>query len=134
MLVSSIYGTQPGSLTNSPIDILNHWQRPGDHAQFARYSTTSPNYTTSAEYSGLDLESSDISYSDGSYIRLRNLSLSYDLPHSWLQKTGVSGCRIYFRGENLFILTRYNGIDPETPGFGALPPAKTLTGGIQFSF
>jgi hypothetical protein len=38
---------------------------------------------------------------------------------------------MYLRAENLFVLTRYNGLDPEAPSFGSLPPAKTLTVGLK---
>lgn len=126
-LPSAIYSSIPGAIGNFSTVALNHWKKPGDKAEFARYTTQS---LASDSYFG----GSDGVYSNGSYVRLRNVSISYDLPIQWMAKAGVSACRIYARGENLFILTKYRGIDPDTPGFGAMPPAKIFTGGIQFSF
>ena len=50
---------------------------------------------------------------DGSFFRLRNVTLSYDLPASLLQKVSMSGARIYISGDNLLTLTRFSGMDPE---------------------
>jgi hypothetical protein len=91
--------------------------------------------TTEPESSDLLFyEFSDGTLSDGSYIRLRNVSLTYDFPGSWVKKIGMQGCRMYARGQNLFLLTKYEGIDPETPSFGLMPPAKVFVAGIQFTF
>ena len=62
---------------------------------------------------------------DGSYLRLNNLQLGYNLPESVLKKIKISGCEVYLSGQNLWVLTRYSGLDPEvstkhsalTPGF-----------------
>lgn len=127
-LPSAIFNGIPGQAnTNQSTQALNHWQKPGDIANFARY-------TTNPAQSDFNFFASDGIYSDGSYVRLRNLSLSYDFPDRWTKKAGMQSCKIYFRGENLFIITKYNGVDPDVPGFGLLPLAKVLTAGIQFNF
>lgn len=124
---SAIFSGVPGTIGNQSVQVLNRWQKPGDVAQFA-------SYTTQFRLSDAHFQqASDGVYSDGSYVRLRNLSISYDLPDKLAKSVGMRGCKIYLRGENLFIITKYNGLDPDTP-FGALPPAKILTGGIQFNF
>lgn len=118
----------PGSASNIPAEVMsNHWQKPGDNARFARYSTQS---TVSDENFYLY---SDGGYCDGSYIRLQNVSLSYDLPGNWTRSIGLKSCRLYIHAENLFIITKYQGLDPDTPIFGMLPPAKTYVGGIQIN-
>lgn len=125
---SADYNGIPGQLEqNQSVDVLDRWQKPGDHARFARF-TTQPQ--TSDGY----FSSSDGVYSDGSYLRLRNASLSYDLKGSWLKKAGMQQCMIYARGQNLFTLTHYDGLDPAIPGLGTMPPEKTFTVGIQLSF
>ncbi|MEZ2444746.1 SusC/RagA family TonB-linked outer membrane protein [Chitinophaga sp. RCC_12] len=67
---------------------------------------------------------------DASYIRLRNLSLSYSFKGEWLVKKGVSSCRINVRAQNLITITKYLGFDPEVKSL-ALPPLKTITAGVQ---
>ena len=50
---------------------------------------------------------------DGSFFRLRNVTLSYDLPQNLLQKVGMSGARVYLAGDNVLTLSRFSGMDPE---------------------
>lgn len=128
LIPSASFGTPGAIAQNQSTQVLNRWQKPGDNAQFAKYTTQN-----STGYSYYFTES-DAYFSDGSYIRLRNLSISYSLISSWAKKAGLSGSLLYIRGENLFVITKYNGIDPDVPGVGALPPAKSLTVGIQFHF
>ena len=114
---------------NQSTQVLNRWQNPGDIAEFARYTTK---LSTGGALGFSSFKESDAYYSNGSYIRLKNLSLSYSLQSAWSKKAGLDGTMIYIHAENLFVLTKYNGIDPDTPGIGGLPPAKTLTLGVQF--
>jgi len=126
-LPRAIYTSIPGYIGNQSTRILNRWQKPGDIAKFARY-TTQPQ--RSDNYFG----SSDGVYTDGSYIRLRNMSLSFRVPEKWAKKLSIQGCTFYARGENLFVITKYDGIDPGAPGFGLMPPPKIFTGGLQLNF
>jgi hypothetical protein len=70
---------------------------------------------------------------DASFMRLRNLSLSYSFPRQWLDAVKVKNGQIFLRGENLVTVTNYKGLDPETQG-SVLPPLKMFTAGLQFSF
>lgn len=56
---------------------------------------------------------SDVYVEDGSYLRLRNISLGYTIPESRLQKLNITKVRVYFTAQNLFTLTKYTGLDPE---------------------
>lgn len=108
---------------NQPVSVLNRWQKPGDNAGIARFTTRS----------GLIIwpAISDAGYNyDASYIRLKNLSLSWQLPASWLSKTGLQNARLYLQGQNLATITNYTGLDPETRGL-FLPPLQLWTVGIQ---
>lgn len=126
ILPSAILNGQPGTIeVNQSSLVLDHWQKPGDRARFSSFTTQ---YRQSDAYFG----SSDGAYSDASFIRLRNISLSYDFPAHWIRKANFQGCKIYLRAENLFIITKFNG-DPESGGIGSLPPAKIITGGLQFN-
>jgi len=72
--------------------------------------------------------SSNMIIGDASYIRLKNLSLSYQLK---LPK--IESLRLYFQGQNLWTITNYYGLDPEFTAFGYLPPLKTYAFGIQLT-
>lgn len=89
---------------------------------------------------------------DGSYTRLRNLQIGYSLPAAIASKAGMSKCRIYVQGQNLFTLTKYSGLDPDvtitniTEGFnsqrdlslgvdnGRYPLARTVIFGVNIEF
>jgi TonB-linked SusC/RagA family outer membrane protein len=82
---------------------------------------------------------------DGSYIRLKNINLTYSLPASTYKKLGFSNARIYFSGMNLVTLTDYSGFDPEVSSFKGndarigidfsnYPTSKIYTFGIDLSF
>ena len=77
---------------------------------------------------------SDGSYTDASFVRLSNLSVSYNLPAAYLKKAGLQGCSLFVHSNNLIVITKYKGVDPETQNFGELPPTKTIVGGINFNF
>lgn len=126
VLPSAIFNGQPGAINaNQSLQVYeNSWQKPGDIAQYARFSTKS---STSYAY----YMQSDGIYSNGSYIRLQNLSISYDLPDTWTKRIGMQGAHVFIRGQNLFIITKYVGVDPDVPGLGGLPIPKIITTGIK---
>jgi len=80
---------------------------------------------------------------DGSYFRLRNLTIGYTLPKSTLESVGVASLRFYFTGTNLFTLTKYEGFDPEVIPIDNLtlgldrqinPLSRIITFGANFKF
>ena len=81
---------------------------------------------------------------DGSYLRLKNITLGYTLPEKWSRKIWLSKLRVYASAQNLFCLTKYSGYDPEvsmlssplTPGFdwGAYPKSIVITMGLDIQF
>ncbi len=123
----------PGAMNNQPVTVLNRWQKPGDNAQYEKFTTGyGSDYTpTNSWYSSLI---SDASISDGSFVRLKNISLSYNLPNAWLQKVKLTRARIYVQGQNLFTITSFKGFDPEYYSVSSLPPLRTITAGIQLTF
>jgi hypothetical protein len=127
------FGYYPGpfSLGNQPTYVLDRWQKPGDHASIERFNTT---YAYAAQYE--DAESSDAAFSNASFIRLKNLALSYDLPWGSKSKVGIQDLKIYLRAQNLLTITSYKGMDPESPGGASagLPPLRVVTVGINASF
>jgi TonB-linked SusC/RagA family outer membrane protein len=68
---------------------------------------------------GYNFEHSSRFVQDGSYLRLRNVSVGYTLPTSISQKIKMKTARIYVRGTNLFTSSKYTGYTPEVPGAGS---------------
>lgn len=116
--------------SNEPVDILNRWQKIGDVAKFQKFTQADFNVLTGYE----NAQESDFNYGDASYIRLKNLSLSYQLPIEWIKKLNISSCRIYIHCQDLLTFTNYIGSDPETQAERALPPLKVITLGTQITF
>ena len=93
--------------------------------------------------SGMEFYSSRV-VEDGSFLRIKTVTLGYTFPSKWLRKMKIQSLRVYLTAENLFTFTNYSGPDPEvstrnsvlTPGFdwSAYPRARSLTGGVSFSF
>ena len=82
---------------------------------------------------------------DGSFLRLKNMTLGYSLPKKWINKIHISKLRIYGTAQNLFCISGYNGYDPEvstaasnpmTPGldWGAYPKSRVFTFGLDVQF
>lgn len=115
-------GTFSNGASNQSVSVLNRWQKPGDNAEIAKYTTGNI-----ALWAGL----SDAYYTyDASYIRLKNLSLSWTLPKTWLQRAHLENARLYFQGQNLVTISNFSGLDPET-GSIRLPPLQMWTIGLQ---
>ena len=123
-----IMGNAPGSLRNETTRALLRWRNPGDITDVPRATATpgNPAYEINA-----NIPLSTAGFGDASYLRLRNLSLSYHLPEEWLKRLQIPSCRLYMQTQNLITFTSYNGVDPETQI--ALPPLKIITTGIQLT-
>jgi TonB-linked SusC/RagA family outer membrane protein len=126
-------GTAPGSLNggqnNQPVALLNVWHKPGDIAKYQMYTSST---ATAAGNAFISEQYSDAAYTDASYIRLKNVSFSYQLPQTLFKKLKIDKARIYFQAENLLTITKYAGPDPE--GQGLIPPLRIMTLGAQVSF
>jgi len=88
---------------------------------------------------------SDWAVEDGSFIRLNTVSLGYTFPKSFIGKIGLSNLRFYATGNNVFVLTKYSGLDPEvstrrrtplTPGVDSspYPRSRQVIFGLNLSF
>ncbi len=82
---------------------------------------------------------------DGSYIRLKNISLAYNLPKKWLSKANIDWVQIYASAQNLFTITGYDGYDPEIGAkgqnvllqgldSGRYPSQRIYTVGLKLNF
>jgi hypothetical protein len=70
---------------------------------------------------------------DASFLRLKTLSLNYNLPNSLLKQTFIKNGRVFIHGQNLWTITDYTGLDPDIPNSG-IGNLRTITGGIEFNF
>ena len=123
-------------LDNQTRDQLNSWRNPGDITDVPEARFLEANGTGhSSRY-----------ISDGSYLRLKTLTLSYTLPRSVIQRANIDRVRLYATGVNLLTFTSYDGWDPEVNtdflagniGLGnefySAPQARTFTIGVEIGF
>jgi TonB-linked SusC/RagA family outer membrane protein len=109
---------------NQPIRVLDRWQKPGDISNYQQFSADPSTLNNSGTRDLID----------ASYIKLKNISLSYQLPAVIIKKMHLQSARLFFNGQNLFALTKYGGFDPETLNIISLPPLRMLTIGAQVTF
>ncbi len=88
--------------------LYNSWTPSNTDATVPKASNTS-NFSTNTVSSSYYVE-------DGSFLRLKNLTLGYNLPESVLSRVHMGSARIYVQGVNLFTITKYSGLDPEIGG------------------
>jgi len=126
-----IFNNQPGLALNQPDIVLQRWQKPGDNVTIQKFSTT---FGGPAAQGGRALSNSDGIYSDASFIRLKNIALSYSFPKTFFKKLKLEAGQIYCHAQNLFVITKYKGSDPETQDIYVLPPLRTIVAGILLTF
>ena len=104
--------------------LLNRWKQPGDITDIPRHG----------EYTEFDSRLLE----DASFLRLKNLMLSYSIPSGLLKKTGfIRGLRFYAQGQNLLTFTNFSGLDPEgvTNVYAAqYPMSRQYTFGLDLMF
>ena len=95
------------------------------------YNCDTPAPTT--DNSNNEHEVSEFHIEDGSFLRLKTLTLGYTLPANVMKKLRLSSARVYFQAQNVFTITSYTGADPEGLGYPYAMP-RQYTFGIQFGF
>jgi hypothetical protein len=127
----SPYFTPYGSMeAQQPTYVLSRWRAPGDVSPIQQFNSVYPANVNTA-YN--DVRQSTFAYSNASFIRLKNVSLSWQFPASWMQKCKIQSIRVFAQGQNLITLTRFQGMDPENQSVYALPPLRVLTLGAAVS-
>lgn len=112
---------------NQTTDILRRWQKPGDVTDIPRVGDT---YKSSRFIE------------NGSFLRIKNVTMAYNFPKTILRKIGMKSLRLYVSGENLFVFTKYTGMDPEVnyysndnvimgTDFFTYPQSRVITTGIN---
>jgi hypothetical protein len=127
--LSSLPATAGIQGANMPKLFESRWQNPGDITDVQRFGTVAP--ATTARTNFLISEGA---FADASFLRLKNISLSYSLPASVTNRVKMKLVRFYLQGQNLLTITGYKGNDPEVTNMTVLPPLRTVTLGTQITF
>nr|WP_262909321.1 SusC/RagA family TonB-linked outer membrane protein [Mucilaginibacter roseus] len=118
----------PGFMYNSAAGPMLAYVNAGQPSQPQVTSTYDDAYDAYSNYTA-----SDAILQDASFIRFKNVSLSYDFKSEWIKKAKLQNLRIQVQAQNLFTITNYVGFDPESQGV-SVPPLRTIVGAIQFTF
>ena len=112
-------------------------------AWYGRWTVENPSNTYSRLLNQTNSWVSSYYVEDGSFVRLKNLSLGYTFDNPKLRKAKISAIKLSFNADNLFLITKYSGMDPDVSssnplftGFDRLsyPKARTFTFGIALTF
>jgi TonB-dependent starch-binding outer membrane protein SusC len=128
-------GIDPTYPFNMYAETINRWHDEGTSNSIPRMTTARDN---------LNHRTSDMFVESGAFFRLKNLTLGYTLPQSVTDVVRISKARFYVTGQNIFIITKYKGMDPElgivqgnyqmNVDYAQYPQARTWTIGAQLSF
>jgi TonB-linked SusC/RagA family outer membrane protein len=116
-----------GQMSNQPIRMVDSWQQPGDNATGQIYTT---GYNGTAVTANYRYAQSTGGITDASFIRLKNIAVSYDVPLT----NKNTHCQLILQSQNLLTFTKYKDGDPEFISSGYLPPLKIITAGMQLTF
>jgi hypothetical protein len=111
-------------------DLLNAWKKPGDITEVPRLENGNPNLVRTA---------SDRFLTDASFWALRNVNIGYSVNKNTLDKLGIDNLNLSLTGENLFLKSKRDGLDPQynlsgTPSGNDFNPAKIISLGLNVSF
>ena len=113
---------------NYSSDVIGRWTSTGTTNTMPRLVLNDPNGNNRV---------SDRFVEDASYIRLKNIRLSYSLPAKWIKGATMKKAVVYVSSQNLFTITNYSGMDPEVGGgvdIGFYPQARTVLAGVTIEF
>ncbi|OQP56074.1 hypothetical protein A4H97_21080 [Niastella yeongjuensis] len=128
LTLTNAQGAFSAAFSNLPVEFLGRWKKSDDISGIARFSAQGIDESYANYYSR-----SDGVYSDASYIRLANCSLSYSLPVGMIKNTGFKSVGFFINAQNLFTITKYKGLDPETRSPSTLPTLKVIVAGISLN-
>ncbi len=111
-------------------DALKRWQNPGDITDVPRIQLD--------DYRDWPEVTSDRYLIDASYFAIKNITLSYNLPRTFLNKIGIQGAKVFASGDNLCLFTHLKGMDPQYNFTGGTnydySPNRTYTIGLEVNF
>ena len=114
---------------NQATDVLDRWRGEGTSNAIPRAVFGDPNQNNRI---------SDRFVENGSYLRLKTISLAYNFPKQWLQALAIENARLTLSCENVATITGYSGFDPEVGINGidlsTYPISRTFNIGLNFNF
>lgn len=139
---------------NQAVDVLNRAQLAYHDGNVYNVTDADNAYLINPDaklprWSGNDINGnnrmSDRWIEDGSYLRIQNITLGYNLPKVWLRKAGIANCKVYFNAQNVYTFTGYSGLDPEIGSYnqraglsnvdmGRYPTPRIFTFGANITF
>jgi TonB-linked SusC/RagA family outer membrane protein len=133
--INNIYMFNPpgSTLTNKPEAVLNYWKHPGDNTPLQRMTTTV--YNTDASNAMSNFVGSSGAFSNDTYLRLKTVAITYNLPAAALKKLHMRDCRIFANAQNVLTFTNYKVGDPETFGdLSSFPLQRIIAFGLSLNF
>lgn len=128
---SAIY--TPGyDIANQPTEVLKRWQRPGDVSSIQRFGAGFSSLVP--QTTNIYTPTSDQNITDASFVRCKNILVSYELPYRFIKSFKATKCEMYIQAQNLFVITAYKGADPENQDMFVLPPLRSVVFGINLTF
>lgn len=120
-------GSTPGQQLSR--DVLNSWTTTNTNTDIARFVPSNADNFKSQSTRFLF---------DGSYARVKNVTLGYNLPRNWVSRVYMNNARLYVTGENIFTMAKHKGLDPELPDSGVsdnlYPANKAIIMGVNLTF
>lgn len=115
--------------TNAAVELLNVWTKPGD-------VTDIPNIV---DLYGVpqEIQSDSRWVENSSFLRLKNLTIAYSLPKTWMDAVKMKDVTLHFTGRNLLTFTSFNGVDPEYEGNAVqmmYPNTRQFEFGLEVTF
>ena len=112
------------------VDVLKRWQNPGDETDIPRIQLD--------DYRSVTELVTDRYLIDASYFAIKNITLAYALPRTFLNKLGIQGAKVFASGDNLCLFTHLKGMDPQYNFTGGTnydySPNRTYTIGLEVNF
>ncbi|NML23906.1 SusC/RagA family TonB-linked outer membrane protein [Pseudoflavitalea sp. G-6-1-2] len=125
---AALYSYTSGSFSGDDVnnlsrDLLNYWKQTGDNTgvpMLVNNSNSAGSFFSKYDYTvGRNISRF---LEDASFIKLRNITLAYNLSKGWMQRMGlgsITHARLFVQAENVFVITGYSGIDPEVSAYGS---------------
>jgi TonB-linked SusC/RagA family outer membrane protein len=121
---------------NGSAATLNRWKKPGDITDMPVAMFADPNKNSRISTRFIE---------DGSYLKLRSVTLTYHLPTKWFTRAKIERCDVYLSGQNVLTFSNYSGYDPEVNrdgsssisqgiDYGTYPQFRSIIGGIKIDF
>lgn len=127
---SAGYFDPVGPFVNQPNYVLERWQSAQTSGETQKFSTTNGAYSQFLNARG----TGGLSIDDASYLRLKNISISYRFKNTILTKLKIKQAVVSLQGQNIFTISGYKGLDPESQSLATLPPLRSMSLKLNISF